>query len=74
MLLMFILTNFSPPTKLFLLVPNAEDSVFFLLSGDQIYFDFLSIIDHQNKKELEKLKNSHFGQIQIQFVVCKLSY
>ena len=45
----------------------------FLLSGDQIYFDFLSLTDHQ-KKELEKLKNSHVGEIQVQFVFCKVSY
>ena len=69
---------FSPPIKLFLLVPNEEDPVFFfLLLGDQIYFDFLSLTDHhqkKKKKESEKLKNSHFGQIKVQFIFCKVSY
>ena len=41
---------------------------------NQIYFDFLSLTDHQKKKkkkkrESEKLKNSHFGQIQVQFAL-----
>ena len=61
----------------------------FLLSGDQIYFDFPSLTAHQKKKkkkekkkrkkkkkkkESEVLKKSHFGQIQVQFVLFKVSY
>ena len=38
----------------------------FLLSGDQIYFDFLSLTAHQKKNW--KSWKSHFGQIQVQFV------
>ena len=49
MLLMFMITNFSQPIKLFLLVSNAEEQFYFLLSGDQIYFDFLSLTAHQKK-------------------------
>ena len=44
----------------------------FLLSGDQSIL-FVSF-NWSSKKELEKLKNSHFGQIQVQFVFCKISY
>ena len=73
-MLLMTLTNFSPPIKLFLLVPNEEDPVFFSFARDQIYFDFLSLTGHQKKKTSEKLKNSHFGQIQVQFVFCKVSY
>ena len=73
MLLMFMLTNFSPPIKLFLLVPSAEDPVFFsfVRRSNQIWF---TKFNWSSKKELEKLKNSHFGQIQVQFVFCKVSY
>ena len=42
--------KFSPPIKLFLLVPNEEDPEFsFLLSGDQIYSDFQSLTAHQKR-------------------------
>ena len=56
MLLMFVLTNFSPPIKLFLLVPNEEDLFSFLLSVDQIYFHFLSLTAHQKRiRKVEKI-------------------
>ena len=45
----------------------------FLLSGDKIYFDFPSLTYHKKKKK-KRLKNSHLGQIQVQFVFCKVSY
>ena len=51
MLLMFMLTNFNPPIKLFLLVPNEEDPVFFSFVRNQIYFDFLSLTAHQKKNQ-----------------------
>ena len=51
---------------------------YFLLSGDQIYFDFLSLTDHQKRiGKVEKVTfwaNPHFGQIHVQFVFCKVSY
>ena len=73
MLLMFMLTNFIPPIKLFLLVPSAEDPVFFSFVRRSNLFWF-SKFNWSSKKELEKLKKSHFGQIQVQFVFCKVSY
>ena len=73
MLLMFKLTNFSPPVKLFLLVPNEEDPVLFSFVGGSNLFWF-SKFNCSSKKESEKLKKSHFGKIQVQFVFSKVSY
>ena len=59
--------------KLFLLVPNEEDPVFFsFVRGSNLFW--LSKFNWSSKKESEKLKNSHFEQIQIHFVFCKVSY
>ena len=71
MLLMFMLTNFSPPVKLFL-CQMKKTQFSFLLSG--IKSILISKFNWSPKKESEKLKNAHFGQIQVHFVFCKVSY
>ena len=67
------LTNFSPLTKLFLFVPFEEDLVFFsFVKGSNLFW--FSKFNWSSKKESEKLKKSHFGQIQVQFEFCTVSY
>ena len=52
-----------------LAIPLGGYLVSFLLSGVQIYFHFRSLAGYL-RIESEKLKKSHFGQIQLQFEVC----
>ena len=75
MLLMFILKNFNPPINLLLLVKveGAEDLVLSLFPSGLNLFS-LSKFNCSSKKESEKLKKSYFGQIQVQFVFCMVSY
>ena len=56
MLLMFMLINFSPPASYFYLCQMKKTQFSFLLSGDQIYFDFPSLTAHQKKKKKKKKK------------------
>ena len=74
LLLMSTLTSFSPLIKLFLLVPIEEDPVFFPFVRGSNLFWFPIFNWSSKKKKSEKLKNSHFGHIQVQFVFCKVSY
>ena len=65
-LLIFMLMNFNPLIKLFLFVPQCEDLSFFsFLRGTNLFS--VSKFTCSPKKESEKLKNSHFGQIHVQF-------
>ena len=58
---MFMLGNFNPLINLFLFAP-----VKVLISP--------SLANGSEKNEFEKLKISHFGQIQIHLVCCIFSY
>ena len=72
MLLIFMLMNFIPLTKLLLFVPQGEDLSFFsFVRGINLFS--VSKLPCSTKKESEKLKNSHFGQIHVQFVLLAVS-
>ena len=52
MLLIFMLTTFSPLIKFYFYLCQMKKTQFsFLLSGDQTYFDFLSLTAHQKKNQ-----------------------
>ena len=58
--------NFNPLIKLLLFVPQGEDLSFFsFVRGTNLFS--VSKFTCSPKKESEKLKNSHFGQIHVQF-------
>ena len=66
MLLIFMLMNFNPLIKLLLFVPQGEDLSFFsFVRGTNLFS--VPKFTCSPKKESEKLKNSHFGQIHVQF-------
>ena len=75
MLLKFILKNFNPPLNLLLLVEveGAEDLILSLFPSGLNLFS-LSKFNCSSKKEWEKLKTSHYGEIQVQFVFCMVSF
>ena len=73
MLLIFMLMNFNPLIKLLLFVPQGEYLSFFSFVGGTNLFS-VSTFSCSPKKESEKLKNSHFGKIHIQFVLFTVSY
>ena len=57
----------------FLFVPQGEDlSLFSFVKGKNLFS--VSKFACSSKKESEKLKNSHFGQIHVQFVLFTVSY
>ena len=59
--------------KLLLFVPQGEDlSFFYFVRGTNLFS--VSKFTCSPKKESEKLKNSHFGQIHVQFVLFTVSY
>ena len=67
------LMNFNPLIKLLLFVPQGEDLSFFsFVSGTNLFS--VPKFTCSPKKESEKLKNSHFGQIHVQFVLFTISY
>ena len=71
MLLIFMLLNFNPLIKLLLFVPQGEDISFFsIVRGTNLFS--VSKFTCSPKKESEKLKNSHFEQIHVQFASRKL--
>ena len=73
MLLIFMLMNFNPLIKLLLFVPQGEDLSFFsFVRGTNLFS--VSKFTCSPKKESEKLKNSHFGQIHVQFVLFTVPY
>ena len=73
MLLIFMLMNFNPLIKLLLFVQQGEDLFFFsFVRGTNLFS--VSKFTCSPKKESEKLKNSHFGQIHVQFVLFTVSY
>ena len=73
MLLTFVLMSFTPLIKLLLFVPQCEDLFFFsFVRGTKLFS--VSKFTCSPKKESEKLKNSHFGQIHVQFVLFRVSY
>ena len=59
--------------KLLLFVPQGEDLSFFSFVRGTYLFS-VSKFNCSPKKESEKLKNSHFGQIHVQFVLLAVSY
>ena len=68
--------KFQSTNKIFYLYQIQKTQFSFLLSGDQIYSDFLSLTDHQKKKKkkkkIEKLKNSFFfGKSRYSFYFAK---
>ena len=72
-LLIFMLMNFNPLIKLLLFVPQGEDLSFFsFVRGTNLFS--VSKFTCSPKKESEKLKNSHFGQFHIQFILFTVSY
>ena len=71
MLLILMLMNFNPLIKLLLFVPQGEDLSFFSFFRGTNLFS-VSKFSCSPKKESEKLKNSHFGQIHVQFVLFVL--
>ena len=71
MLLIIMLKNFNQLIKLILFVSQGEDLTFLFLLEKQIYFPFPN--SPSPKKESEKLKNSHFGQIHVQFLSFTVS-
>ena len=73
MLLIFMLMNFSPLIKLLLFVPEGEDLAFFSFVRGANLFS-VSKFTCSPKKESEKFKNSHFGQIHVQFELFTVSY
>ena len=73
MLFIFMLMNYNPLIKLLLFVPQGEDLSFFsFVRGTNLFT--VSKFTCSPKKESEKLKNSHFGQIRVQFVLFTISY
>ena len=73
MLLIFMLMNFIPLIKLLLFVPQGEDLSFVsFVRGTNLFS--VSKFTCSPKKESEKLKNSHFGQIHVQFVLFTVPY
>ena len=73
MLLIFMLMNVNPLIKLLLFVPQGENLSFFsFVRGTNLFS--VSKFTCSPKKESEKLKNSHFGQIHVQFVLFTISY
>ena len=73
MLLIFMLMNFNPLVKLLLFVPQGEDLSFFsFVRGTNLFS--VSKFTCSTKKDSEKLKNSHFGQIHVQFLFFTVSY
>ena len=59
--------------KLLLFVPQGEDLSFFsFVSGTNLFS--VSKFTCSPKKESEILKNSHFGQIHVEFVLFTVSY
>ena len=67
-----MLMNFNPLIKLLLFVPQGEDlSSFSFVRGTNLCS--VSKFTCSPKKESEKLKNSHFGQIHVQFVLFTVS-
>ena len=68
-----MLMNFNPLIKLLLFVPQGEDLSFFsFVRGTNLFS--VSKFTCSPKKESEKLKNSHIGQIHVQFVLFTVSY
>ena len=68
-----MLMNFNPLIKLLLCVPQGEDLSFFsFVRGTNLFS--VSKFTCSPKKVSEKLKNSHFGQIHVQFVLFTISY
>ena len=68
-----MLMNFNPLIKLLLFVPQGEDLSFFsFVRGTNLFS--VSKFTCSSRKESEKLKNSHFGQIHVQFVLFTVSY
>ena len=66
--LIFMLMNFNPLMKLLLFVSQGEDlSSFSFVSGTNLLL--VSKFTCSPKKESEMLKNSHLGQIHVQFVL-----
>ena len=65
--------EFQPLIKLLLFVPQGENIYFFSFVRGTNIFSF-SKFTCSSKKESEKLKNSHFGQIHVQFVLFTVSY
>ena len=71
-LLIFMLMNFNPLIKLLLFVPQGVDLFFFsFVRGTNLFS--VSKFTCSPKKVLEKLKNSHFGQIHVQFLYLTVS-
>ena len=70
---MFILRNFIPLMKLFLIVEVEGDLVSSPFANGLNLF-LSSKFNCSSKKESEKLKKSHFGQIQVQLEFCIISY
>ena len=73
MLLIFMLMDVNPLLlKVLLFVPQGEDlSVFSFVRGTNLFS--VSKFTCSPKKESKKLKNSHFGQIHVQFVLLTVS-
>ena len=68
-----MLMNFNPLIKLLLFVPQGENLSFFsFVRGTNLLS--VSKLTCSPKKESEKLKNSHFGQIHVEFLFFTVSY
>ena len=68
-----MLMNFNQLIKLLLFVPQGEDLSFFsFVRGTNLFS--VSTFTCSPKTESEKLENSHFGQIHVQFVLFTVSY
>ena len=65
--------EFQPTNKAALYVPQGEDLSFFSFVRETNLFS-VSKFTCSPKKESEKLKNSHFGQIHVQFVLFTVSF
>ena len=72
MLLIFMLMNFNPLIKLLLFVSQGENLSFFSFVRGTNLFSVSKFCSP--KKNSEKLKNLHFGQIHVQFVLFTVSY
>ena len=73
MLLIFMLMNFNPLIKLLLFVSQGENLSFFsFVRGTNLFS--ISKFTYSPKKESEMLKNLHFGQIHVQFILFTVSY
>ena len=70
-LLIFMLMNFNPLINVPLFLPQ-DLSFFSFVRGTNLFS--VSKFTCSPKKESEKLKNSHFGQIHVQFVLFTVSY